>query len=61
MTDLRALVEIANAFGTPLLALIAYFLWRVYNNHLPHIETTLTELIEAVARIQGRNDERDAR
>lgn len=53
MIELRAFLEIAAVLNTPMLAAIGWLVWRIYNNHLPHIEVRLEELAERTSFIEG--------
>ena len=56
LTELGTLLEVANRGNVLLLAALAFFVWRIYSNHLPHIEKELRDLNTRVARIEGRHD-----
>lgn len=53
MTELRTLLEIAKAFDTPLLAVIAWVLWRVKSSEIPHLHNSIGEINERLARLEG--------
>jgi hypothetical protein len=59
LTDLKALIDIASGLNTPLLGLLAWLVWRLYSNHLPHIEKGLDSIDRRLARLEGRQEERD--
>lgn len=50
---LRDFLAIVDAGSTPILAVLAFFVWRIYDNHLPHIEEKLEAVSKAVARLEG--------
>lgn len=54
MTDLKALLDIVQALQTPLLAYVAWLVYRLYSNHLPHI-------LDVLSRLEGAQEERRAR
>lgn len=55
-------LDIVGAFSTPILLVVCWLVWRIYSNHLPHIEESLREITERLARVEGRQEEEiDAR
>lgn len=53
MSDLKAVLEIIDAVGTPITAVIAWLVWRIYSNHLPHIVEKLDDYNTRISTIEG--------
>jgi hypothetical protein len=53
VTDFRVLLDIVEALGTPILAFLAWIVYRVKFNDLPHIQLRLDEVVERTSRIEG--------
>jgi hypothetical protein len=59
LTELKSLIDITNGINTPVLCYMAWLVWKLYSNHLPHIEKSLDEIDRRLARLEGRQEERD--
>jgi len=59
LSEIKSIVDVINGFNTPLLALITWLVWRLYSNHLPHFQRSLDDINSRLARLEGRQDERD--
>lgn len=46
MNDLKSIFDLVAAIGTPFTVAVAWFVWRIYNNHLPHIDAKLEAIDE---------------
>lgn len=58
MNDALAIV---SAFSTPILLVICWLVYRIKLNDLPHINDHLQTISERLSRLEGRQDEEDAR
>jgi len=52
--NIEGLLTALAAAGDIVILVIAYFLWTIKHNHLPHIYTRLVRLDEAVAFNRGQ-------
>ena len=50
---MTALLAMVDAASTPILALLVWLVWRIRENDLKHIEASIAELSERVARLEG--------
>ena len=41
---MEQLLQWVDALGTPVLGVVAYLIWKIKTNDLPHIESQLAEL-----------------
>lgn len=59
LSDIKSFIDITNGINTPLLAFLSWLVWKLYSNHLPHIQRSLDEIDRRLARLEGRQEERD--
>lgn len=60
LSDLKIISDIVDRFGTPLLAVLTWLVWRIKANDLPHIYESMKMVGERLARLEGRQEERDS-
>ena len=53
------ILQIVDSAGTLVLAFVAFVVWRIKTNDLPHIYDEMKYLGERMSRQEGREDERD--
>ena len=59
LSELKSLIDITNGINTPLLAFLSWLVWKLYSNHLPHIQKGLDSIDRRLAHLEGRQEERD--
>lgn len=57
--DIKDVIDITTGLNTPLLGFLAWLVWRLYSNHLPHLQRGLDSIDKRLARLEGRQEERD--
>jgi uncharacterized protein with HEPN domain len=53
VTELKVLFDILPALNTPILSLTCWLVWRIYNNHLPHMQKQIDELMNRTSQLEG--------
>lgn len=61
MGDIKDIFGISAGLSTPILVYIAWLMYRLYSNHLPHINSSLSDLKVDVAYLKGCEDGRKGR
>ena len=56
MRDVTALLDLVQAFGTPVLVFIGWVVYRIKVNDLPHIVERIDDLSERISRVEGAID-----
>lgn len=59
LSDIKDILDISSGLTTPLLIYIAWLIWRIYSNHLPHFQRSIDSVDKRLARLEGRQEERD--
>ena len=59
LSDIKSVIDITTGLNTPLLGFLAWLVWRLYSNHLPHLQSGLDKIDRRLARLEGRQEERD--
>lgn len=59
--DIAVLLDWINRGNAPMLAALCYFVYRIYTNHLPHIDAKLDEHGERISRLEGESEGRGER
>lgn len=57
--DIKSIIDITTGLNTPLLGFLAWLVWRIYSNHLPHFQRSVDSMDRRLARLEGRQEERD--
>lgn len=52
--EITAIFDWANRANVLLLGLVTFFVWRLYTNHLPHLEASMNSLHEEIGRLRER-------
>ena len=53
MTELHTIIELSDAFSTPLLGFMAWILWRLKSNDLPHMQDRIDQIANRISTMEG--------